>query len=148
MRARCPALLVAVLATALAFASAAAADDGKLQIHLTPAGQAAARAASLTMAELGAGWAGGLEKSSAAPTPLCPPKHARESDLVLTGVAVTSFSNSQAGLLDRERRSAAPDIEDGPTRLAANGGAPGSRRMRADAVRRRCEIVGANRVRP
>ena len=96
MRARCPALLVAVLATALAFASAAAADDGKLQIHLTPAGQAAARAASLTMADLGAGWAGGLEKSSAAPTP-CPPKHARESDLVLTGVAVTSFSDSQAG---------------------------------------------------
>ena len=97
MRARSPALLVAVLGTALALATAAAADDGRLQIHLTPADQAAARAASLTMAELGAGWAGGLDKSNGAPTPLCPPKHARESDLVLTGVAVTSFSNSQAG---------------------------------------------------
>ncbi len=97
MRARGPAFLVAALATALALATAAAADDGKLQIRLTPAGQAAARAASLTTAELGAGWAGGVEKSTGVPTPLCPTTHARESDLVLTGVAVSSFRNSQAG---------------------------------------------------
>ena len=78
-------------------AAAAAADDGKLQVRLTPAGQAAARAASLTTAELGAGWAGGLQKSTGVPTPLCPTTHARESDLVLTGVAVTGFRNAQAG---------------------------------------------------
>jgi hypothetical protein len=78
-------------ALAASFAGASVAD--KEQIHLTKAGQAAARAAVLTKADLGTapGWTGGAKKPDLSSTPPCPSFRPKQSDLVLNGAAETVF---------------------------------------------------------
>jgi hypothetical protein len=88
---------VIVLATgaaaAAAVASASVAD--KEQIHLTTAGQAAARAAVLRKADLGTapGWTGGAKKPDLSSTPDCPGFRPKQSDLVVNGAAETVFKH-------------------------------------------------------
>jgi hypothetical protein len=86
------ALLAAALA-ALALADAAAADKEK--IHLTAEGQAAARAAVLKRADLGAatGWKGGARKPDLSSTPPCESFRPKQSDLVLNGAAETRWTH-------------------------------------------------------
>jgi hypothetical protein len=88
---------VIVLATgaaaAASVASASVAD--KEQIHLTKAGQAAARAAVLRKADLGTapGWTGGAKKPDLSSTPDCPGFRPKQSDLVVNGAAETVFKH-------------------------------------------------------
>src|SRR5947209_20409809 len=74
--------LSAAAAAVLALAGVAAADKEK--IRLTAAGQAAARAAVLTRADLGSasGWTGGPKKPDLYPQPLCPNYTPKQSVLV------------------------------------------------------------------
>lgn len=84
--------LVAMIA--LLLAGVAAADKEKVQ--LTPAGQAAARAAVLTRADLGAvsGWTGGAQKPDLTSTPPCASFRPKQSDLVLIGAAKTVWQHT------------------------------------------------------
>lgn len=89
------ALVIAALgALALTGAVTAAVSD-KETIHLTDAGQAAARAAVLTRADLGtaSGWTGGAKKPDLSSTPPCPNFDPKQSDLTLNGVAQTVFTH-------------------------------------------------------
>jgi hypothetical protein len=85
---------------ALVFATVAAAStsgDGKQQVRLTAADNAAARRVALRKADFGgvAGWSGGTKKPDLSSTgPKCANFHPKYSDLVLTGVAETEFQNS------------------------------------------------------
>jgi hypothetical protein len=76
-------------------ASVALADRGKEQIKLNARDQAAARATVLRRSDLGSsgGWTGGRVKPDLSPPPTCPNYHPKQSDLVLTGVAASSFRN-------------------------------------------------------
>ena len=84
----------------LVFATASAAStsgDGKQQVRLTAADNAAARRVALSKADFGgaAGWSGGTKKPDLSSTgPRCANFHPKYSDLVLTGVAETEFQNS------------------------------------------------------
>jgi hypothetical protein len=114
-----------VAALSLAAAAVAAVAD-KEQIHLTTAGQAAARAAVLTRADLGTapGWTGGAKKPDLSSTSPCPSFHPKQSDLVLNGAAETAFKqpgiqfDSEAQVLetahmvklDWQRTAIAPQI--------------------------------------
>jgi hypothetical protein len=82
----------AVVLSALLLAVAAVAD--KEQIHYTAAGQAAARAAVLTRADLGASgsWTGGHKKVDVSSGPLCAGFDPKQSDLVLNGASHTEFT--------------------------------------------------------
>jgi hypothetical protein len=94
-------LVAAACCAALAAAAVAAADTW--QIHLTPAGQAAARAVVLKRADLGAatGWTGGATKPNLTSTPPCGTFHPKQSDLIVNGAAETTWH--QSGLeLDSE----------------------------------------------
>jgi hypothetical protein len=88
------ALLVVICA--LALPAAALAD--REQVHLTAAGQSAARAAVLTRADLGPtpGWVGGAKKPSPDGMPPCAGFDPRQSDLVRTGAAEAEWK--RAGL--------------------------------------------------
>jgi hypothetical protein len=82
----------------LATASAVLAGDGKYQIKLNAADQAAARAVVIRRADLGSsGWEGGAMKPDLAEVSAglsCPTYHPKLSDLVITGVAETDFRRS------------------------------------------------------
>ena len=82
-----------VLAAALLLAGAALAD--KEQIHLTSAGQAAARAAVMHRADLGgaSGWTGGYKKPDLSSGTGCANFQPKQSDLVLIGAAETAFKH-------------------------------------------------------
>ena len=85
------ALVLAVAAVALATAVAVPAGDGKEQIKLNAADQAAARAVVIRRADLGSsGWAGGPLKPDLSTGPTCPNYDPKVSDLVLTGAARTT----------------------------------------------------------
>jgi hypothetical protein len=92
-RTRLIAFFVLVMA-ALTLVSTAAAD--KQKIHLTAAGQAAARAAVLRKADLGgaSGWTGGARKPDLSSEVVCANFHVKESDLVLIGAAKTVWKHS------------------------------------------------------
>ena len=85
------AALLAALAAALLLAGAAVAD--KEQIHLTAAGQAAARAAVMHRADLGGGggWTGGPKKPDLSSGTGCANFKPKQSDLVLIGAAENVF---------------------------------------------------------
>ena len=88
------ALVALVLAAAAAFSTAAAvfAGDNREQIRFNPADQAAARAATLRLADLGSsGWTGGRVKPDLTPAPTCADYHPKQSDLVLTGAARSQY---------------------------------------------------------
>jgi len=86
---------VAVLAAAavLGAAAAALADRGREQIRYKAADQAAARATVLRLTDLSpsTGWTGGRVKPDLSPGPTCPSYHPKQSDLVLTGAAQSSY---------------------------------------------------------
>lgn len=89
-----PVVVLAASVAALALAGAAAADKEKIQ--LTKAGQAAARAAVLKRADLGAatGWKGGARKPDLSSTPPCASFRPKQSDLVLNGAAETRWTHA------------------------------------------------------
>lgn len=68
----------------------------KEQIHLTAAGQAAARAVVVQRADLGtaAAWAGGVKKPDLSSSSNCPTYKPKQSDLVVIGAAETDWSAS------------------------------------------------------
>ncbi|HXY81799.1 MAG TPA: hypothetical protein VEH55_10555 [Gaiellaceae bacterium] len=92
------ALTVGVIALALTEAAASGAGKGgpgKETIHLTAAGQAAARAAVLTQPDLGTapGWTGGPKKPVLASTLPCR-YQPKQSDLVVVGAAESVWQNA------------------------------------------------------
>ena len=90
--------MLAVAAGALlALSSTAAARAAERpQVRLTPAGQAAALAAVMSRADLHTpgGWTGGVVKPSLNPFPPCPGFSPKQADLVLNGVAETTFRHA------------------------------------------------------
>jgi hypothetical protein len=92
------AIFVALCALAIATAAAAStSDDGKQQIRLTSADNAAARHVVLREADFGGvtGWSGGAKKPDLSSSgPRCANFHPKYSDLVLTGIAESEFQNS------------------------------------------------------
>jgi hypothetical protein len=83
--------LFALAALSLAFASGV---PNREQVRLDPADQAAARAAVLRRADLGAGWTGGAKKPDPPSTLTCPGYEPKQSDLVLTGAAESRFQHT------------------------------------------------------
>jgi hypothetical protein len=86
-------VMIVGVAAGVAASVAVASIADKEQIHLTNAGQAAARAAVLTKADLGTapGWTGGAKKPDLSSTPPCPGFRPKQSDLVVNGAAETVF---------------------------------------------------------
>jgi hypothetical protein len=84
---------------ALVFTTAAVAstsNDGRQQVHLTAADNAAARHVVLRKTDFGGvpGWSGGTKKPDLSATgPRCADFHPKYSDLVLSGVAESEFQN-------------------------------------------------------
>ena len=99
------AALLAATVAALAFAGAALADQW--QVHRTAAGNAAARAAVVTRADLGTatGWTGGSKAPNLSSTPPCGTFEPKQSDLVVIGAAASAWTHqglelqSQANVL-------------------------------------------------
>jgi len=88
-----PVSLAVAGAVVLSSASAVLADTGKEQIRYNAGDQAAARATVLRRSDLGSasGWTGGRVKPDLSPPPTCPNYHPKQSDLVLTGAAQSSY---------------------------------------------------------
>jgi hypothetical protein len=91
-----PALLVAAVGAVTLAGTAVAGAPNKEKIHLTAAGQAAARAVVLTRADIGSasGWTGGAKKPDLASTPPCASFHPRQSDLTVNGAAESVFTHA------------------------------------------------------
>jgi hypothetical protein len=87
--------IVAGIAAGLALTLVGAASADKEQIHLTAAGQAAARAAVLTKADFGTatGWTGGHQKPDLSSTPPCANWDPKQSDLVVIGASRTVYKH-------------------------------------------------------
>src|SRR2546430_8275484 len=118
-------ILLAAAAVGLLLAGAALAD--KEQIHLTAAGQKAARAAVLTRADVGTapGWTSKTRKPDLSGNTNCANFKPKQSDLVLNGVAEVEWSrpgldlDSEAQVLqapamvklDWQRTVLAPEVE-------------------------------------
>src|SRR5215213_10944258 len=81
---------------ALASAVPATAANERPKIRFTAAGQAAARSAVITRADLNAptDWKGGAVKPDLSPSPLCPGFRPKQADLVMTGAAEATFRHS------------------------------------------------------
>jgi hypothetical protein len=87
--------IASVVTSALATAGLAFAGDGnKQQIRFNAADQSAARAVVLRKSDLGSAsdWKGGARKPDLSAAPSCPNYNPKQSDLVLTGIAETQFS--------------------------------------------------------
>lgn len=91
------ACFVVATVVALVFAGAALADQW--QVHRTAAGNAAARAAVLTRADLGTatGWTGGFTTPDLHSTPPCS-FHPKQSDLVVIGAASSVWRHAGLAL--------------------------------------------------
>jgi hypothetical protein len=87
-------LSAAALLALTVVAAAAASGSDQEQVHLTTAGQAAAKAAVLRLADLGSGsgFTGGSVAAGSSATPDCTAYHPKQSDLVKNGDAGSSFS--------------------------------------------------------
>jgi hypothetical protein len=87
--------VVTAIACLLATTAVALADNRNRQkIRFNAADQAAARAAVLRRSDLGSGadWKGGAKKPDLTKTEPCPNYNPKQSDLVLTGIAETQFT--------------------------------------------------------
>jgi hypothetical protein len=85
--------LIAVAAVALvAVGVALAANPSKETIALTAAGNAHAKAEVLRRADVGSGWKGGFKKPDLSASMPCTSYKPKQSDLVLIGVAETTFA--------------------------------------------------------
>jgi hypothetical protein len=95
---RTRALGVCALAALVLAVAAAAADKPK--VHLTAADQAAARAVDIKHSDFGAanGWTGGPTKPDLTSSFPCTTYHPKQSDLVITGAAASSWKNGQLEL--------------------------------------------------
>ena len=84
-----------LFAALLASAGVGLAADGKQQVKLNAHDNALARAAVIQRADLGSasGWKGGMTKPDLTPIS-CPGYHPKQSDLVLTGVAESHFTQA------------------------------------------------------
>jgi hypothetical protein len=80
----------------LASALPANAANERPTVRFTTAGQAAARAAVMTKADLytPAGWTGGAVKAEVLPFPPCPGFRPKQADLVLNGIAEATFRHT------------------------------------------------------
>ncbi len=89
--------LPALVIVSLVLAGTAAAADGRIQ--LSASGQAAARAAVIKRADLGAagGWVGGMTKPDLSQTLECPSYRPKQSDLIVVGAAGSTWKNSGFG---------------------------------------------------
>jgi hypothetical protein len=76
---------------ALVSTATATAGGDTYKLRATPAGQAAARAATLTMADIGSGWTGGSKKPDLSVGGGCANFHPKTSDIILTGAAATTY---------------------------------------------------------
>ena len=83
--------LAAATAAALVFTAAATAGRNAYTVRMTAEGQAAARAALLTKADLGPGWEGGQRKPQLSAGLSCPHFHPKFSDLVIVGAASVQY---------------------------------------------------------
>jgi hypothetical protein len=92
------------LAAVLATAPVAAAGGGQEQTHLTAAGQAAAAAAVMTRDDLNApaSWTGGPRKPDLRPSAPCAGFTPKQSDIVRTGAAQSTFSDATGISFDSE----------------------------------------------
>ena len=100
----------AVVGATVLFAATAALGEApdNYRINLNPADQSAARATVLRRADLAKlgglellpaeKWTGGMEKPDLSPDDSPPACNPKESDLVLTGAATSSFKNKRVGL--------------------------------------------------
>lgn len=90
--------LAAAAAVALAVAGGALA--AKEKVRLDAADQALARGAVLKQADLGpaSAWTGGASKPDLTSQPVCADYHPKQSDLVITGAAASSFTATSLGL--------------------------------------------------
>jgi hypothetical protein len=87
--------VVTAIACLFATSAVALADNGNRQkIRFNAADQAAARAAVLRRSDLGSGadWRGGAKKPDLTKAEPCPNYNPKQSDLVLTGIAETQFT--------------------------------------------------------
>ncbi len=83
--------LAAATAAALVFTAAASAGRDAYTVRMTAEGQAAARAALLTKADLGPGWEGGPRKPQLSSGLSCPHFHPKFADLVIVGAAAVQY---------------------------------------------------------
>jgi hypothetical protein len=85
--------VVPLAAAVLALSLVAEAHADKERIHLTPQGQAAARAVVVTRGDLGTSttWTGGARKPDLSSSSFCSTYRPKQSDLVLNGAARTSW---------------------------------------------------------
>ena len=97
-------LIAVVLLAGLVTAVAAGAGRGERpKIRYNAADQAAAKAAVVRRADLGTGaWRGGATKPDVSPAPTCANYHPKQSDLVLTGAAETTWTSGAQVYLDSE----------------------------------------------
>jgi hypothetical protein len=85
-------VILAIGGVLIAAAGAPGDSPGTAKVKFNMADQAAARAAVLRLADLGpSGWKGGNVKPDLSPGPICANYRPKQSDLVLTGVAESSF---------------------------------------------------------
>jgi len=89
------ALAAGVLLAVVAAIPAGAAGE-RPKVHLTKSGQAAARAAVVTTADLHApaGWTGGAVKPAVTPFPHCPGFSPKQADLVVNGIAEATYRHA------------------------------------------------------
>jgi hypothetical protein len=87
-------LAIAALLALTVVGAAAASGSDQEQVHLTAAGQAAAKAAVLRLADLGSGsgFTGGAVAPDSSATPDCATYHPKQSDLVKNGDAGSAFA--------------------------------------------------------
>ena len=83
---------VVVLAALLTAGAVVAGNPSQEKIARTPAGNAQAKAEVVRKTDVAAGWKGGFKKPDLSSSMPCTTYHPRQSDLVLIGVAETTFS--------------------------------------------------------
>jgi hypothetical protein len=85
----------AASAVGLLAAAPAQAANERPTLRFNATGQAAARAAVMTKADLAStGWTGGAAKPKITPYPECPGFHPKQADLVMTGAAQATYFHS------------------------------------------------------
>ncbi len=79
----------------LVFVAVAQADH--IQIHLTAAGQAAAKKAVLKRSDLDSNWRGGAKKADLSNNPPCKSYNPKQSDLTVIGAARSAWQDTAVG---------------------------------------------------
>ena len=124
------------------------ANPSKEKIALTAAGKAHARTEVVRRADLGAGWSGGFKKPDLSSTMPCPNYRPKQSDLLLIGVAQTSW-RKQAFEIDSEAqvlRTAAMGRRDWQRTVMAPQVVPCLRQGFAKALGSNGKLVSFGRV--